>query len=195
MADANIPAGTFVPWNPARAHYKASARVGWIVAENGCHIWQAERNHNGYGRVGVNGQTRRVHRVRYEQEIGPIPAGMQLDHFVCDNGPGGCCNPHHCRPVTHRENILRCNSIAALNLAKTHCPQGHPLSGDNLIASEPVGRKCRTCALTRRRRYNALHSEERCLKQKAYVAANRERVLANQRAAYHRRKHATGQTP
>lgn len=87
-----------------------------------------------------------VYRVRYEREIGPIPGGMQLDH-LCDNGPGGCCNPHHCRPATPRENTLRGRTLPAANARKTHCPRGHPLSGDNLVPSRLAKgeRKCRTC--------------------------------------------------
>ena len=135
----------FVPmFDPPRAG-KQSARVGWIVAESGCHIWQGALN-KGYGQVWVDGRMHFVHRVRYEREVGPIPEGMHLDHFFCDNGPGGCCNPAHVRPVTVRENTLRGSAQSAQNAAKTHCPRGHPLSGDNLYVMPPTGRRqCRAC--------------------------------------------------
>jgi hypothetical protein len=121
-------------------------RVGWITDANGCDIWQGSRI-NGYAMITVARKTAYVYRVRYEREIGPIPEGMELDHFVCDNGPGGCCNPHHCRPVTRRENVLRSTGFASTNAAKTHCPKGHLLSGDNLIPSKLAkrGRNCRMC--------------------------------------------------
>jgi len=74
-----------------------------------------------------------VHRVRYELEVGPIPEGMQLDHYVCDNGAGGCCNPHHCRPDTARGNTLRGVGPSARAARQTRCKQGHELAGENLI--------------------------------------------------------------
>jgi hypothetical protein len=138
----------FVQWNPKRKD-----SPGWVLGENDCHIWQGYRDENGYGVVHDHGRKRRVHCVRYEREIGPVPSGMELDHFVCDNGAGGCCNPFHCRPATHRENVLRSNSISSLNAAKTHCPLGHPLSGDNL-RPHPLAqgrRECRVCHNSRER--------------------------------------------
>lgn len=149
--------GTFVPFH-ARPRGKQSARVGWVVAEGGCHIWQGALDGKGYGLVGVGlvGARRRmrlVHRVRYEREVGPIPEGMVLDHFFCDNGPGGCCNPEHVRPVSHRENTLRGAGITAQQAAQTHCLNGHPLTGDNLRSWDASHgeRKCLACARVRDR--------------------------------------------
>lgn len=123
-------------------------KAGWVVAENGCHIWQGGKDGNGYGTTYIDGKSHIVHRVRYELEVGPIPEGLVMDHFVCDNGPGGCCNPLHVRPVTRRENNLRSNSLAARYAARTHCDKGHLLGGDNAIPSRMAGegsRLCKTC--------------------------------------------------
>ena len=138
-----------------------SARVGWVVAENGCHVWQGGCNTGGYGQVRVAGRKRLVHRVRYEMEVGLIPDGMVLDHFACDNGAGGCCNPLHCRPVTRRENTLRGDTAAARQAARTHCPLGHPLTGDNLARSELARghRKCRECDRAQSAARRAVRSE------------------------------------
>jgi hypothetical protein len=138
--------GVFVPWH-AKPRGRQSANVGWITDANGCDIWQGNRTTDGYGRVWVDGRDHYVTRVRYEREIGPIPEGMEPDHYICDNGAGGCCNPFHCRPVTRRENVLRGNSPAAAHAAKTHCPKGHPLSGGNLDKHRLARgqRICRTC--------------------------------------------------
>jgi hypothetical protein len=124
---------------------RRSDRLGWVEDERGCHIWQGQRNKDGYGIVWFNGRKHLVHRLRYEREVGPVPPDMEMDHFFCDNRP--CCNTAHVRPVTHRENTLRGNSVAAACAAKTHCPAGHSLSGDNL---DPANlrrgqRYCRTC--------------------------------------------------
>jgi hypothetical protein len=43
-----------------------------------------------------------VHRVSFEEFIGPIPADMQIDHR-CHNR--ACCNPKHLRVVTNKQNV------------------------------------------------------------------------------------------
>ena len=138
-----------MPFNDPPRTATQSANVGWIVAANGCHLWQGA-NVNGYGTVQMDGLTRKVHRVRYEREVGPIPEGLVLDHYVCDNP--SCCNPAHVRPATERENILRGRGIAARMASQTHCLRGHPLSGDNVyMRQSDGGRECRECKRTRNR--------------------------------------------
>lgn len=53
-----------------------------------------------------------------------------------------CVNPAHVVPATARENIHAPGSLClqALNVAKTHCPKGHPLDGH-----QTGGRRCTTC--------------------------------------------------
>jgi hypothetical protein len=165
--------GVFVAWS----RYRNSP--GWIEDGSGCHIWIGARSQDGYahGWDAENHCNGAIHRIRYRREVGPIPVGMELDHYVCSNGAGGCCNPHHCRPVTPRENSLRSGAQSSLNAAKTHCPQGHPLSGENLIKYyvERRGmRCCRTCGQQERRRYKAAHREERRVKARAYRLARRK---------------------
>ena len=153
-SDAPVP-GTFVPFHDSPRNGKRSARVGWIADWSGCHLWQGGRNIKGYGTVWVSGRTQLAHRARYEREVGPIPEGMHLDHFVCDNGPGGCCNPAHVRPVSPRENALRGNGPPAVNAAKTRCSKGHPLSGGNILVDRlrglARGRRCLVCHRKRKR--------------------------------------------
>ena len=36
-------------------------------------------------------------------------------------------------------------AVRARNLAKTHCPYGHPYSGENLYTAPNGYRQCRTC--------------------------------------------------
>lgn len=59
---------------------------------------------NGYGQVRVAGKTMLVHRAAYEILVGPIPAGLDLDH-LCRNR--ACYNPDHLEPVTRKENLRR----------------------------------------------------------------------------------------
>ena len=119
---------------------------GYVVQENGCHTWIGHVGDDGYGMVWKDGRMRGVHRVRYEEEVDPIPEGKWLDHHVCENK--SCCNPAHVRPVSPRENILRGDGACARNRAKTHCKRGHRLKGDNLVQwrYEKYGeRACRIC--------------------------------------------------
>ncbi len=124
-----------------------------VLQPNGC--WTL-------GEVGLDHYTRLYledgrsvggHRYAYEWLVGPIPEGLHLDH-LCRNP--GCVHPDHVEPVTPRENYLRGVSIVAQNARKTHCPKGHPLSGDNLYIHQKRGlRDCKECRREAVRRYRA----------------------------------------
>lgn len=123
------------------------ARFWAFVDRSGdCWIWTGSLTHNGYGRFWYRGKQRRAHRVIYELEVGPIPDGHQVDH-LCGNPR--CVRPTHLEAVTPRENVLRGDTIVAANIAKTHCPQGHPYSGNNLVRLQRGWRGCRACRAVR----------------------------------------------
>src|SRR5690348_11221974 len=72
-----------------------------LLQEDGCCVWTGAAIH-GYGAVHFDGRQRRVHRLLYEDLIGPIPAGVQL-HHTCGNTL--CANLAHLQPVTAREHM------------------------------------------------------------------------------------------
>lgn len=117
------------------------------VDPGGCWVWTGCTGGNGYGHLwGGHGRSNRAHRLSYEEHVGPIPAGLQLDH-LCRNRL--CVNPAHLEPVTSRENIMRGDSHVAKQAAQTHCLRGHPLSGDNLYEKKrgpSTIRICRECS-------------------------------------------------
>lgn len=122
-----------------------------------CWVWQAGRFDNGYGAFGVNRVNRGAHRVAYEWLVGPIPAGMTLDHLCRVRH---CVNPAHLEPVSRGENVLRGEGRSAENARKTHCKRGHPLSGDNVRLSGG-GRTCRTCVYENYLRRSAANTRGR----------------------------------
>lgn len=119
----------------------------------GCHIWRACKGWDGYGRFTLtHGKQVYAHRYAYERAHGAIPSGLVLDHFVCDRRL--CVNPNHVRPATVRENTMRSAvAPAAVNVRKTHCPQGHPYDEANTYVNPQGSRKCRHCAVANQRRY------------------------------------------
>lgn len=127
------------PGKPVRE--RLLARV--VVEPNGCWRWTGALNPGGYGRITVEGRTRPAHRIAYELLIGPIPEGLSIDH-LCRTP--ACVNPEHMEPVPIRENILRGNNPPATNARKTHCKNGHPFAGENLVLRPDGHRECQTCA-------------------------------------------------
>lgn len=98
-----------------------------------------------------------AHRFSYELLRGPIPKGMTLDHR-CRNTL--CVNPWHLEIVTHRENVLRGEGIAAKQAKQNRCIYGHDLAGEN---SYRYGRKrrCKVCALAWSQEQNLAKREDR----------------------------------
>jgi hypothetical protein len=112
-----------------------------------CLIWMGCTTNNGYGRFGQ----RLAHRFAYERYVRPIPPGLTIDH-LCRNKR--CVNVDHMEAVTLAENIRRrpLSGTAAANAAKTRCPMGHPLSGDNLRGGQRINnRSCKACCTQRAR--------------------------------------------
>lgn len=119
--------------------------------ESGCWEWQAFRDEDGYGRVSTPTRGRfRAHRVSYEEFVGPIPAGLTIDH-LCQNK--ACVNPEHLEPVTAVENHRRWAE------SRTHCKHGHEFSPENTYVwrnkDGEVHRACRTCNRAAQARYAA----------------------------------------
>lgn len=113
-----------------------------IDPETGCHNWTKSTTW-GYGVICVGGRKRmKAHRAAYEALVGPVAPGLVLDH-LCRNRR--CCNPAHLEPVTCRENLMRGDTEAARKARQTHCVNGHPFEGQNVLRDYRGWRRCREC--------------------------------------------------
>ena len=112
-----------------------------------CWLWLGPVTADGYGKTAVaSGRVQTSHRFFYEQLVGPIPDGLQLDHLCRVRN---CVNPAHLEPVTVRENTLRSEGFAARHARQTHCLRGHEFTESNTYmrrnAKGGISRTCRTC--------------------------------------------------
>ena len=71
--------------------------------EHGCWVWLGAKMRNGYGQLVVGGVHYAAHRYAYQELVGAIPAGLDLDH-LCRNR--ACTNPDHLEPVTRSETCF-----------------------------------------------------------------------------------------
>lgn len=119
-----------------------------VVKTDTCWLWDGAPSRKGYAQFrNAEGRQLPVHRYSYELCVGPVPAGMQLDHLCRVHH---CVNPEHLEPVTPRENLMRGQTLAAANAAKTACKRGHPYTPENTY--EHSGRRhCRPCQRLRGR--------------------------------------------
>lgn len=122
-----------------------------VKPEGECLVWTGNRDGDGYGRFRL-GKMQSAHRLAYEDAVGPIPDGLQLDH-LCRNTP--CVNPAHLEPVTYRVNQLRGIGFCAVNAQKIECVNGHPFDEANTYIRPGQRRACRACGREATRRYLA----------------------------------------
>lgn len=135
-----------------RSEREKQARFWMRVTKDYHWLWTGTVDTNGYGRVIIDGRNMAAHRVAYEWLVGPIPEGLELDHLCKVRH---CVNPAHLEPVTHKENTARGDTITARASAKTHCPRGHVLAGENLVPSSLRNgrRDCLACSRLRAAEY------------------------------------------
>jgi site-specific DNA-cytosine methylase len=71
-----------------------------------CWLWRGALNEHGYGIFGreASKDTVRAHRWAFENVVGQIPDGLDLDHLCRVRH---CVRPDHLEPVTNQENTRR----------------------------------------------------------------------------------------
>jgi hypothetical protein len=129
-------------------------KVDRSAGPDGCWLWTGGLTHNGYGRFALGLTTVRAHRYSYQLAHGPIPDGYEVDHVRARGCRHyHCVNPSHLEAVPPVVNVLRSDSLGAVNARKTHCKRGHELAGDNLIVERTGKRQCRICRHASERAY------------------------------------------
>jgi hypothetical protein len=131
-----------------------------VDKSDGCWLWTGAVESWGYGYMNNRRSERpprrvRVHRLSWELANGPIPEGLWVLH-TCDTP--ACVRPDHLflgtvtdnnRDAARKGRYVRQQSVMA-------CPQGHPLTPDNLRpCTADKKRQCRLCHNERQRAYNA----------------------------------------
>lgn len=113
-----------------------------------CWLWTSTVNSKGYAHFKLQNRQKTAHRLAYLLTGASLSEELHLDH-LCRNRR--CVNPAHMEPVSHRENILRGEGLAAVNARKETAMCGHPFNED-------IGkghRRCRECYLKYQRAYRA----------------------------------------
>jgi len=134
------------------------------ITPEGCWLWPAYINPDGYGVVMYtahreDGTAYRpqlmVHRLAYMRFVADLDDDQQVDHTchdpaVClarkkDCLHRRCYNPDHLEPVAGAVNLMRSGNFTAVNAAKTHCDNNHLFDERNTYIAADGSRSCREC--------------------------------------------------
>lgn len=140
---------------PLLNHLDRYERSFTVNPDTDCWVWNSTNNGQGYARFWYGSKRIMAHKVAYLMMRGKPSEGLVLDHLCRVRN---CVNPYHLEAVTNQENIARGN-VGSNHRDKTHCKNGHILSGDNLVyykskrCKSGFTRGCRTCKRVYKERY------------------------------------------
>lgn len=127
---------------------KALWPTHYEVMPNGCWRFLGGQYPSGYGRATFRGKKGYAHRLMYRLLVGPIPAGMTIDHLCVYRL---CVNPSHMEVFTHGENARRAR--LRMNEARNLCGKGLHAWDENK-KQHASGWRCEVCWKEYMRDYN-----------------------------------------
>lgn len=135
---------------------RSDGRAGKWQTRNGRILKTKPRGSNSQGYVYVHlgdfNRNRAVAHLVLESFVGPRPAGQVARHLDDNRFDNRLSNLEWGTPAENYQDAVRNGGRAIITagarahqVGKTHCPKGHPYSGDNLYVSPDGRRHCREC--------------------------------------------------
>ena len=133
----------------------ASKQPAWPFKKESCLEWKGLLDKDGYGRVKVDGESKRIHRAFYGAWFGVALKDSDVLLHSCDNPQ--CFSPHHLTVGTQKENVADMDKKgrrvnASSNI--TVCPHGHEYTKQNTLVYKDGKRRCRICRDNAKRKHN-----------------------------------------
>lgn len=114
-----------------------------IGAPEECWPWLGNRDGEGYGKVMVNRQSLKPHRIAYYLHYGVDPGKLMVCHR-CDNKP--CCNPLHFFLGTNSDNIRDMYRKGKGNQGEQHAFRRNPGMAKEAAAKRDPAERAETLA-------------------------------------------------
>lgn len=112
--------------SPVQQHHTSpeAAFAARTTTQGECLVWTGAKNSAGYGQIWTGHEHVLAHRYAWEQEHGPVPDGMVVDH-LCHTPL--CVKASHLRAVTQAVNVphrIRANSNSTTGVRNVHPHKG-----------------------------------------------------------------------